>query len=256
MFLDTRPADLDDLHGTDPWAEFRVTNQNEIALHLRKLVEGSVPFNLSGPGGASLTTLLWAMDASRGVMSFAIDGLTPEIDKLIVADEAVAVAYQESVKFQFNVSSLMLVRGAQSSALQCRIPEAIYRFQRRSAYRVRTPERGAPVMRMRHPAKADLVLAMRVLDISIGGCAMLMPPEAPPVKEGIEIRGVRLDLDADTRFVTTVEVRRVAELNGDDGQRIGWRIGTQWVRLDGAAERALQLYIDGLQKKRRMMMMR
>lgn len=256
MFLDTRPASLDDLNGTDPWAEFRVTNQNEIALHLRKLVDGSVPFNLSGPGGVTLTTLLWAVDASRGLMSFAIDGLTPQVDKLIVADECVAVAYQESVKFQFNVSGLVLVRGAQSSALQCPIPDAIYRFQRRSAYRVRTPERGAPVMRMRHPAKADLVLAMRVLDISIGGCAMLMPAEAPAIKEGTEIRGVRLDLDAETRFVTNVEVRRVADLNDEEDRRIGWRVGVQWVRLDGSAERALQLYIDGLQKRRRMMMMR
>jgi c-di-GMP-binding flagellar brake protein YcgR len=256
MFLDTRPASLEDERGTDPWAEFRVTNQNEIGIHLRKLVDASVPFNISGPGGASLTTLLWAVDPSRGVMSFSIDSPTPELQQLVEADEAVAVAYQESVKYQFDITGLVLLRGGQSSALQCRIPDSIYRFQRRSAYRVRTPERGAPMLRMRHPAKADLVLALRVLDLSIGGCSLLMPAGAPPLKEGTEVRGVRLDMDTDTRFVTNVSIRRVADLKDEEGQVIGSRVGVQWLRLDGSAERALQLYIDGLQKKRRMMMVR
>lgn len=256
MFLDTRPASLEDEHGADPWAEFRVTNQGEIGAHLKRLLDGNVPINISGSGGASLTTLLWAVDASRGAISFSVDTNQPGLDKLVAADEAVAVAYQESVKFQFSLNGMLVVRGAQGSALQCRFPSSIYRFQRRGAYRVRTPEKGAPIMRMRHPEKPDLVISMRVLDISIGGCALLLPPGSPAVIEGTEIRGVRVDLDSETRFLTGIAVRRASPIEGDGGESLGTRLGVEWVRLDGAAERSLQLYIDALQKKRRMMMMK
>lgn len=254
MFLDTRPASLEDEHGVDPWAEFRVTNQGEISGHLKRLMDGHVPVNISGPGGTSLTTLLWTVDTSRNLISFSVDAQQPGLEALVAGDEAMAVAYQESVKFQFPLQGMMVARGAQGSALQCRFPASIYRFQRRSAFRVRTPERGAPTVRMRHPAKPDLIISMRVLDISIGGCALMLPLDSPQVDEGSEIRGVRVDLDPETRFLTGISVRRVSKIEGEDGAQIGTRLGVEWVRLDGNAERALQLYIDGLQKKRRMMM--
>lgn len=256
MFLDTRPASLDDEHGADPWAEFRVTHSGEITGYLKRLLDGNVPINISGPGGASLTTLLWAVDASKGAIGFSVDANQPGLDKLVAADEAVAVAYQESVKFQFSLQGMIVVRGGQGSALQCRFPSSMYRFQRRGAYRVRTPEKGAPIMRMRHPEKPDLVISMRVLDISIGGCALLLPPGSPAVVEGSEIKGVRVDLDPETRFLTSVSIRRVSAVEGEGGESLGTRLGVEWIRLDGNAERALQLYIDGLQKKRRMMMMK
>jgi len=256
MFLDTRPASLDDEHGADPWAEFRVTNPGEIGGYLKRLLDGNVPINISGPGSTSMTTLLWSVDAARGVIGFSVDARQPGLDALVAGDQAVAVAYQESVKFQFSLHDMVVVRGAQGAALQCRFPESIYRFQRRGAYRVRTPERGAPVVRMRHPDKPDLVISMRVLDISIGGCALLLPTDAPALQEGSEIKGVRVDLDTETRFLTGIGIRRISPLEDADGTVIGSRLGVEWLRLDGNAERALQLYIDGLQKKRRMMMMR
>lgn len=256
MFLDTRPASLEDEHGADPWAEFRVTNPGEITGYLKRLLDGNVPINISGPGGAALTTLLWAVDASKGNVSFSVDAHQPGVQTLVAGDEAVAVAYQESVKFQFSLSGMVVVRGAQGAALQCKFPESMYRFQRRGAYRVRAPEKGAPIVRMRHPAKPDLVISMRVLDISIGGCALLLPPDAPAVDEGSEIRGVRVDLDPETRFLTGISIRRASPLEGEGGESLGTRLGVEWLRLDGNAERALQLYIDALQKKRRMMMMK
>jgi c-di-GMP-binding flagellar brake protein YcgR len=256
MFLDTRPASLDDEHGADPWAEFRVTNSGEIGAHLKRLLDGNVPINVSSPGGSSLITQLWAVDASKGIISFSVDAHQPGLQTLVAGDEGVAVAYQESVKFQFSLHGMVVVRGAQGAALQCSFPQSIYRFQRRSAYRVRAPEKGAPIVRMRHPEKPDLVISMRVLDISIGGCALLLPPGSPAVAEGSDIRGVRVDLDPETRFLTGISIRRASPLEGEGGESLGTRLGVEWLRLDGTAERALQLYIDSLQKRRRMMMMK
>jgi c-di-GMP-binding flagellar brake protein YcgR len=46
-------------------------------------------------------------------------------------------------------------------------------------------------------------LALRVLDVSIGGCALLLPADVPALEPGVTLQGVEIELDADTRFVVT-----------------------------------------------------
>jgi c-di-GMP-binding flagellar brake protein YcgR len=72
----------------------------------------------------------------------------------------------DSVKLQWELSRLVLLRGPRLWSLQCALPAVLYRFQRRSAFRVRTPARHAPVARLRHPAMPDMALTLRVLDLN------------------------------------------------------------------------------------------
>ncbi|HSM21535.1 MAG TPA: flagellar brake protein [Rubrivivax sp.] len=151
MFEDTRPAQLDAAGDADAWAPFRVGPEPERLRVLRELRDGNVPVMLSSPGGDMLTTTLWALDAPQRRLTFSADAGSALLARLVESDEAVAVAYCDSVKLQFDLHDLMLVRGATASALCCALPTEIYRFQRRNAYRVRPPERHAPVARLRHP---------------------------------------------------------------------------------------------------------
>ena len=75
-------------------------------------------------------------------------------------------------------------------ALSASHPHEVFRFQRRSGYRVR------PLPRRRWRACAipmlpDMRLALRVLDLSIGGCALLLPDDVPPLPVGAQINGGR-----------------------------------------------------------------
>jgi c-di-GMP-binding flagellar brake protein YcgR len=250
MFEDTRPAELSADGGPDPWGAFRVGHPGEVMTMLRQVRDGSVPVVLSTPRGHALTTTLWAIDEQRRRLNFSADETLAQLPAMIESNEAVAVAYLESVKLQFELHGLLLVRSARACALQSEWPTAMYRFQRREAYRVRTLDRHSATAQFRHPSIAEMALSLRVIDVSIGGCALFLPNDVPPLQPGSTLNRVRVELDADTRFEAALLLHHVTSIPPSDR---GLRVGCEWERLDGAAERALQRYIDQTQKRRRLM---
>jgi len=253
MFEDTRPAEFDAAGDADAWAEFRVSPEAERLRVLRELRDGNVPVMLSSAGGDMLTTTLWALDAPQRRLSFNADAGSALLARLVESDEAVAVAYRDNVKLQFDLHGLVLVRGAMASVLQAALPTEIYRFQRRSAYRVRPPERHAPVARLRHPSMPEMMLALRVLDVSVGGCALWLPADVPPLQGGTELGELRLELDAETQFSCAATLRHVSSMGRADHSPVGRRVGCEWRQLAGHAERVLQRWIDQAQKRRRLL---
>ena len=180
MFLETQPAALGAVGGIDPYAEFRIQQSREIVALLKQLATDSTPVILSGPGAAGLTTVIWTIDTAQQRINFSADADSPQLQRLIELEEATCVAYLDSVKLQFDVDHLVLVRGAKICSLQADMPREMYRFQRRSSFRVRTLGRGTPTALLRHPSIPDMQLGLRVLDVSIGGCALLLPGDVPP----------------------------------------------------------------------------
>ncbi|MDP1902191.1 MAG: flagellar brake protein [Rubrivivax sp.] len=253
MFQDTRPAELDTMGGPDPWADFRVTHPQERLRLLRELRDGNVPVILNTPGGSALSTTVWAVDEAQRRLNFSAEMGLPQLERLVEADEAVAVAYLESVKLQFELQDFVLVRGAQACTLQCRLPGEIYRFQRRSAYRVRTGGPQGSVVRLRHPAIPDMPLALRMLDVSIGGCALWLPDKVPALQAGTRLGEVHVELDIETRFSTSLAVQHVSSQGRSTTNAGGVRLGCEWKPLNHGAERVLQRWIDRAQQRRRLL---
>ena len=253
MFQDTRPAEIDARGATDAWAEFRVNHPQERLRLLRQLRDGGTPVMLSTPGGVVLSTTLWAVDDSKRRINFSAEPDALQLPQLVEADEVVAVAYLESVKLQFDLQGLTLVRGASTSALQCALPHEIYRFQRRSGYRVRASERHMPSATLRHPAIPEMQLKLRVLDVSIGGCALWQPDDVPPLQAGSRLADVHVVLDADTRYTATITLQHVSAMGQSAGGEGGVRLGCEWSALPGTAGRELQRWIDRAQQRRRLL---
>ena len=250
MFEDTRPAALDASDDHDRWAPFRVPNADARAALLRELRDGSVPLSVSSPCGASLRTTLWAMDTVQKRLNFNVEESNPQLQPLVQSDEAVAVAYLASVKLQFELSNLILVRGLRACTLQADMPSDIYRFQRRGAFRVRAPQRHSPSARLRHPAIPDMELSLRLLDVSVGGCALWLPDDVPLLQAGTMLGEVQIHLDAETIFNSGLSVQHVS-VTGPGEQ--GARLGCEWAALGGMAERTLQRWMDLAQKRRRLL---
>jgi len=253
MFLDTRPAALDGHGSSDPWSEFRVESPREIHSLLRQLRDGAAPVNLNAPDGSHLTTCLWSVDDSSGTMNFLVDVEVARLENLVRENEVVAVSYLESVKLQFDLHNLLIVRSATRCALRTAWPDVVYRFQRRSGFRVRTLERSRPTAYLRHPSMPEMTLPLRVVDVSIGGCCLLAADDVPPLQAGSRIAGVRVELDSDTHFEASLQLQHVTSIRGAEG---GMRLGCEWVDLGGNAGRVLQRYIDQTQKRRRLLEMR
>ena len=250
MLPHAQPAGLAHDGGQDAWGAYRVSHPMEALGLLRTLRDGNVPINISAPDGAALTTTLWSLDSDQRRISFAAGHVLPQLQRLVDADEAVAVAYLDSVKLQFDLQDLTLVHAQRNSALQAAWPDCIYRFQRRTAYRVRTPERTTPTVRLRHPAIPEMALSLRIVDISIGGCALALPAAIPPLQPGSAIAGVECELEIGTRFAATLHLHHVSSIHSGDS---GTRLGCSWVQLAPAAERQLQRYIEQAQKRRRLL---
>jgi c-di-GMP-binding flagellar brake protein YcgR len=249
-FLDTQPAPLDS-DGVDPFAEFRCSHPREVLALMRELRDSATPVALSAPGGIGLAATVWTVDSERGRLAFDVEPAEPKLDALVEANELTVVAYLDSVKLQFELQDLVLVRSPRATALQGRMPDRVYRFQRRSGYRVRTLERGAPVARLRHPSLPDMQLALRILDVSIGGCALLLPEHVPPLPPGLEMGGVVLDLDTDTMLEVSLRIQHISSVQTKDGT--SQRLGCELVRPDGGTQRTMQRYIDQTQKRRRLL---
>lgn len=252
-FVDSQPAPIDAADhamGADPYAQFRVESRREIALLLRELNQSSTPVQLSSATGHYLQTVVWSVDPSADRISMHAEPDHPHLPGMIETNEATAVAYLEAVKLQFDVDDLVLVRGAQASALQARMPRCVYRFQRRQAYRVRTVERVGPTAVFRHPSLPDMQIRLRVIDVSIGGCALLLADDTPQIAPGGLIAGVRVELDVDTRFTATLQLHHVSRVQPNSP---GARLGCEFSQLSGDAQRALQRYIDQTQKRRRLL---
>lgn len=250
MTLDTRPADLDALARPGELDEFRVTDPAEIRSLLKAVMDRNVPVTLNGSDGTVYATLLWSVDADQRKLALSADMMAPAVHRLVEAEEAVAVCYLDQVKLQFEVANRMLVHGHQACVLQAALPREMFRFQRRQSYRVRTLERSSPLAVFRHPALPDMLLELRVLDLSAGGCALYMPAELPPVAPGLDLNGVRIELDADTDFHASLHIHHVTSIQP---QARGLRLGCEIIRLTPEAQRLLQRYIDQTQKRRRML---
>lgn len=248
-FQDTQPAPLHTLTG-NAQDEFSVSHPTEVRALLRQLVDGNTTVHLSAPDGSGFATTLWTVDAQQRRVSLSADAGSPQLHALVDAGEATAVAYLDNIKLQFDLQQLLLVHSHNASALQAALPAVLYRFQRRGSFRVRTPARSAPTAHLRHPSVPDVRLALRVLDVSTGGCALALPADVPALAAGTKIAGVRIELDADTRFEATLTLQHVS--GGINPAASATRLGCAFTALDGAAQRALQLYIDQTQKRQRL----
>jgi c-di-GMP-binding flagellar brake protein YcgR len=244
--METRPAPLGGMSGTDDYDEFRVSSPRDIGLLLKQLVDGSVLLHLNSSDGHVFTSAIWTLDSGRGTLGFNADPNDPAMQSVLQSDEVVVVGYLDSVKVQFDVHNLVLVHGNRASVLSCPFPRVMYRFQRRNAFRVRPLMRAAPVARLRHPDMPDNEFELRVIDISIGGCALFLPDDTPGLQPGSAIHQVEIELDADTRFRVDLRLQHVTSIGAEAK---GVRLGCEFIRADAGTLRSLQRYIDQTQKR-------
>ncbi|MBL8324412.1 MAG: flagellar brake protein [Rubrivivax sp.] len=242
-----RVAPLDDCRVRDP--------AERLAL-LVELRDRGTPVLMHAPDGHALRTTLSVVDAAAARLAFALsaaESSAPYLSPLLDADDVTAIAHPGPVKLQFELTGLVLVRGQASVVLQSALPEEMLRIQRRESFRV-TPPVSAPVAYLRHPAIPDMSLALRVLDLSLGGCALRLPDDVPPLSPGTHIAGVTIELDVNTRLRADLTLQHLTHLSsgGSPGQMSSARVGCEWRLARVEDERALQRWIDQAQVRQRL----
>lgn len=234
----------------DAAGDFRIQTPAEILQLLQGLQREQTRISLHGANGACVQSCLSAVNASEASLGFDAHRQDPQLQALLSADEVTAVAYLDQIKLQFELDGLMLLNSPQISngtVLRAPLPGTMYRFQRRQAFRVR-PNTRTPQARLPDPQAPEQQLRLRILDLSLGGLALLWPEDQPPPAIGTPIASAQIELDRDTRFEASL---RVQNSRADpDG---GLHLGLVFERIDADAQRSLQRFVDQMQKLGRLL---
>lgn len=226
--------------------DYRITSPVEIQAVLQQLLDARTLVTLSGPNGDSYITLMWSVDPARQILCFSAEDGDGRLQGLLESGEIAAVAYLDNIKVQFDLDGVVEVHGGQHHALNAQYPRVLYRFQRRSAFRVKPFAVKTPMARFRHPAMPDMQLSLRVLDISLSGVALFLPDDVPMISAGVKIGQCHLELDDDTRMEVALVIHHVTAIHPESR---GTRLGCELVDQDWS-DRTLQHYINQTQKRR------
>lgn len=233
--------------------ELRVAAPAEIAAYLQQLQREAAGVMLSGPPGLSLASRIVALDPAADLLGLEI-GTDPEgiSQALVASGEITGVAYVGNIKLQFELEAPVLVSGEQGAVLRSALPARLYRFQRRQSFRVQPA--GSVYPRVVVPGGEQPGRALRVLDISIGGLALALPADVDPLQVlpiGHVAEGLALELDRITALRVALLPHHASPIGGgSEGTR---QLGCAFVDLDTTASRALQVYVDQTQKRRRLL---
>lgn len=254
--------------------DYRLDAPGEIQSWLRELMQARTRVQLSTPDGALLHTVLLALDAPHGLLTFE-GSVDPTITPALVASKVVtATAYLDKIKLEFEVTGLRAAREPGGEVLSASIPKRLYRFQRRQAYRVQSAGQLYPALRLTQPDG----LRIRVVNVSGGGLALQWPQSSataaavgatagaavdaasraattgatgtmpPPPQAGAELTGT-LELEREVSFSALLRVQHVTPGEGQAPHQLG----CAFISLAPSAARALQVFIDQAQKRERLM---
>jgi c-di-GMP-binding flagellar brake protein YcgR len=156
----------------------------------------------------------------------------------------VVVTFLDNAKIQFAVGRPELTTHLGRAAFSAPLPQSVYRMQRRSAPRRQPPESAPVHCLVPVPGTEGRYESTRVLDISLGGVALLVPPVLFELATNQALPSAYLDLPGIGQIATTLRVRYMDAWPGEGGGR---RFGCEFVDLGGTALRGLQRYMNRLE---------
>ncbi len=228
---------------------YRVYSRADIVGMLRSLRDAGVLVTayFDADPGFGVTTLLQVNDGN-GTLIF--DNLSLEVaqKRLLAAPAVTFVGFVEAIKVQFTATGTRAVSFEGKPAFAVKIPAQALRLQRRDAFRVRPPLSKPATCRVPLAEGADQFEGLRVLDISIGGLAILAYPERIDLSAGMQIDGCRLDLPGVGGADVSLRIRHVDVLPHDEKAR---RCGCEFVNMAPATQLMLARYVNQLDAEAR-----
>ena len=176
----------------------------------------------------------------------------PSINRTVeTASTLLCFGQVDKVMVRFQLQGQRRVERGDHVAFEVPLPEEVYHLQRREFYRLETPVGDSPYCLLPDPDGGE-PSRWRVLDISAGGIALLLPPEQNLLKLQSRYSGCVLQIPEGGTVKTPLVVcnlRQQKQPNGSEMTRIGLRFDD----LPRGADNIIQRYIfriDRLRKAR------
>lgn len=230
----------------DDHGRYRLDSPAEIAHYLRQLRDrGSfVSLYLDGRVIGPPSVLL-AVERD----GLVIDCDPATTDALSGKSEIAVSTSLDRVRIQFHASRPRRASFRGRPALGVDVPESMLRLQRRDFYRLTTPTQPALHCRLAIDPERRLWLETQILDISVGGVAIMVPPANHPFLVDTLFPSCRVAVPGGT-IDAALRIRNLFVVTLPGAGSV-LRAGCQFDDLSGTMGNLLQRYILNLERSRR-----
>lgn len=244
------PHKLEDA-ADDDFSKYAVSWKKEIVFILRAVMEkGELVSAYFNRGESFLLTAIVGVDADREVVYLDFGANEAMNRKILDSDRIIFVSTHEKVKIQFTAAHIEKVLFEGRDSFKIPLPESLIKLQRREFFRVTTPIINP--LKCIVPLPDNRKIEVAIVDISIGGIGIILPPADTAMEPGMTFPGCHLILPDIGNIITTMEIRNVFEVTLRNGLKTK-RAGCQFIDLSANMQSMIQRYIIKVERDRRAM---
>lgn len=236
-----------ELFSSDEENEYLITNPKEIVSILQTIAQRKSRVALYYNEGISMVlTMILAVD-ENGVW---IDAASNPLDNRLIerSKRIIFVSTHNQAKVQFVASDVVLGTYEDAPAFSLGLPRKLLRLQRRDYYRLVTAETGALNCIIHPLANQAMQHEMTVMDISIGGVALVCEQTGVELHPGMVYEHCQIELPGLGTVEAAIEVKNAFEITDRSG-KVKRRAGCVFVKPDGKTTMLLQRYVAQMQQK-------
>lgn len=237
------------------FTRYAVRDAREIVQLMQALVEKRPLLTAQFAGGPSFLTVVLAVSPANGSTSGTVVIDAPSDDavatRATAAARLVCMTRLDNVRVQFPLGALTRVEHEGRPALQAPLPDSMLRLQRREFFRLPTPNGHAPTCEITVDGPGgQKTVSVRILDISGGGLAILVPPRDLDFTPGREFANCQLMLPDGPPLPVRLIVRNLFEVERPNDVKV-LRAGCEFVGQTTAGSARIQRYIFKVERDRK-----
>lgn len=236
-----------ELFSNDQENEYLITNPKEIVSILHTIAQRKSRVAMYyNEGNSMVLTMVLAADET----GLWVDAASNPLDNRHIerSNRIVFVSTHNQAKVQFVTTSTILGMFENAPAFHIDLPRKLLRLQRRDYYRLVTPETQALKCIIRPvPGKSNIQHEVTVMDISIGGVALVCEASGIELQPGMIYEHCQIELPDVGTVEATIEVKNTFEVTDRSGH-VKRRAGCVFVKPSGQATILLQRYVAQMQQ--------
>ncbi|ENO87963.1 flagellar brake protein [Thauera linaloolentis] len=242
------PIDMD---RRDAIEQFILSGRRQVRQLLRELIEHRALISGHFGNGRSFLTALLELPGDEETITLDASPDPDTNQRILAAPKLVCVTQLDHIRIQFALHDIQQGRDGGRSVLHAAVPREILRLQRRAAYRLSVPLSHAATALVRAKGIAEPLVEMsgRLLDISVGGIALQLPPDTAQLTIGERLADCSLQLPNIDPIALQLRVCYVNPQEQRSGTRM-LRVGLAFADLPHSTENMIQRYIFNTERER------
>lgn len=242
------PLTVEKFYNDDEEEKFLIYSKKEIQLMLHAIAQKKTRAMLYfNHGKQFIITRLLAVDHEG--MWLDVGPSDEDNEQILRSNELILVSMHNHAKVQLSSPQIFMASYAGEPAFYMQLPERMLRLQRRDYFRLPIPATAAlkcviPVA----SEKIDKPHEVTIMDISVGGVALVCKEHGIALEEGETYPDCRINLPGIGTLLATVQVKNLFEVTAKNGV-VTKHAGCEFIQLNGQMSMLLQRYIAQMQRQ-------